>query len=113
MGNPVHKMAQGDTRPWVYALMLQANGSAMPLTDELVRFYMWDKDTLELVVEGDAVIDDEDTGAVHFEWAVGSTDDFKKKYHAVFRAERDDVGPVSFPNDGAMIIDFEPRPLPA
>lgn len=99
---PPFKIKQGDRRPYLYAVLgpLDENGEVsvgQDLTGATVTFNMKNA-AGEVVIDGGAVVvDDVDTGEVHYAWQLNDTavpGDYLGEFQALYGSE-----PETFPNN--------------
>lgn len=99
---------QNDTAPSIAALLKNPSGSAINLTGATVRFNMKSQSGTLLVDNATAVVVDESTGNVRYDWALGDTALAGNNY-AEFEITYSDGGVETVPNDGYIRVKITPE----
>ena len=68
-----HVLKAGDTFPSIYVTVTDSLGNVVNLTGASVDFVMV-RDTGDLVITDDAILDDPADGVVRYDWQTGDTD---------------------------------------
>ncbi len=92
----------GDTRPWLRAVLSDANG-VVDLSTATVNFFMRSVKQPSTTVSGVATVVDGPAGVIEYEWVAGDTD-VPGDYHAEFEVTFADATVATFPNTGYLEV---------
>lgn len=108
MATPDFYIKRRDTAPSVTGQLTDGDGTVINLAGASVRFKMGPKPPNKGgVIDAAAVIVDQDTGEVRYDWAAGDLVGIDGDFFAEFEAVLSGGAVVTFPNDGHLLIHIE------
>lgn len=105
--NTIHRMVRGNSLPHLVATLRQANAVIPDLSTATVSFVM-------IPVGGGAeiggvcVVDNAETGAVHYEWKAGETDN-AGSYQGRFQVLFGSLDTLDVPTVGFVSVEIYPK----
>lgn len=97
---------QNDTSPFLLATLKDANENLIDLTAATVRFHMRRVGSTDAVVDGAAIVVNEDQGTVRYEWQAADTAQIGS-YQAEFEVTYSGGVIETFPNNGYIRVEIK------